>query len=53
MSENTYNSKCSADLVLRLTSPVQGVIEAGLINYFVHPALYKCMSGDRCRMEAK
>ena len=30
MSENTYNSKCSADLVLRLTSPVQGVIEAGL-----------------------
>jgi hypothetical protein len=52
MRGNAYNGECSADLVLRLTSPVQGVIEAGLIGYFSHPALYRYMSGNRCRMEA-
>jgi len=48
-----YNSERSADLVLRLTSPVQGTIKAGLISYFSNPTLYSHMSGDRCRMAAK
>ena len=53
MRENMYNSECSADLVLWLTSPVQGGIEVDLISHFAHSMLYRHRLGDCCRMEVK
>jgi len=50
---STYNSKCSADLLLWLTSPVKGAIEVGLICYSAYSALYKHMSDNYRRTEVK